>query len=197
MKRVPNILSVFRMLLAPLFVFLFLQDAFWWAALSIPVFILAALTDYLDGFYARRYKVSSSLGIFLDPLADKTLTIAGFICIPFIDPLQFPWWIIVIIILRDIFVTLLRIWSDANGKTMITRYSAKIKTFVQMSFLYIVLLTGVLIKAGGVAGQASRSLLETGVLGWLFIIVMLITVYTALEYLFLNRKLFISDSKNA
>lgn len=185
------------MLLAPLFVFLFLQDAFWWAALSIPVFILAALTDYLDGFYARRYKVSSSLGIFLDPLADKTLTIAGFICIPFIDPLQFPWWIIVIIILRDIFVTLLRIWSDANGKTMITRYSAKIKTFVQMSFLYIVLLTGVLIKAGGVAGQASRSLLETGVLGWLFIIVMLITVYTALEYLFLNRKLFISDSKNA
>lgn len=160
------------------------------------IFIFAAITDYLDGYYARRYQVSSSLGSFLDPLADKILTIAGFICVPFIDPAQFPWWIITVIIIRDVFITILRVLSDYSGKSLKTSYTAKVKTLVQMVFLYIVLLTGVLVKAEGVIGDAAHIVLSSGVLGWLFIFVMIITVYTAVEYIYSNWRLFTRDSKN-
>ncbi len=179
-----------RILLAPLFIFLYLQDAIIWAVLSMVIFIFAAITDYLDGYYARRFNVSSSLGKFLDPLADKILTFAGFICLPFIDPGQFPWWIIGIIVFRDIFVTGLRIWIGHRGLTMHTRYSAKVKTLVQMVFLYVALLTGVVVKAGGYLGSLAIGLLESGLLGWIFIFVMIVTVYTALEYIWINRRLF-------
>ncbi len=190
-KRIPNILSILRILLAPLFVFLYLQDAFFWAGLGLAVFIAAAITDYLDGFYARRYNASSPLGMFLDPLADKILTFAGFFCLPFIDSGQFPWWIIGIIVFRDILITLLRAWSEHRGKSMKTRYLAKVKTFVQMVFLYAVLILGILLKAGGLVGEYAGYLLGTGIAGLAFYGVMIITVYTALEYVYLNRRLFL------
>ncbi len=196
-KRVPNILSALRILLAPLFFYLYLQDAVVWAALGMLVFILAAITDYLDGYFARRYDVSSSLGVFLDPLADKILTFAGFICLAFIDSEQFPCWIIGIIVFRDIFVTGLRIWSDYRGVSMKTLYSAKVKTFAQMIFLYIVLVIGVFYKADGYPGEWSRLLLDSDVFGWLFILVMIITVYTAVEYIWINRRLFTRESENS
>ncbi len=185
------------MLLAPLFIFLYLQDALLWAALGMVVFIFAAITDYLDGYYARRYDVSSGLGTFLDPLADKILTFAGFICIPFIDPNQFPWWIIGVIIFRDVFITLLRVWSEQNGKMLQTRCTAKAKTLLQMVFLYVVLFTGILTRSGGMTGRIGHMILESGVLGWMFLLVMMITVYTALEYIYINKRLFLTrDSTN-
>jgi len=196
-KRIPNILSASRIVLAPLFFYLYLQDAVILAALGMAVFIFAAITDYLDGYYARRYHVTSNLGNFLDPLADKILTFAGFICLPFIDPAQFPWWIIGIIVFRDIFVTGMRVWADHSGRSMRTLYSAKVKTLVQMVFLYIALFAGLLVKAGGTIGELSQILLQSGILGWLFLLVMVITVYTGLEYIWINRRLFIRESKKA
>lgn len=193
-KRIPNILSTFRILSAPLFVFLYLQEGVIWPAIGMGLFIIAAITDYLDGYYARRYNVTSSLGKFLDPLADKILTFAGFICIPFIDASQFPWWIIGVIVFRDIFVTGLRVWSEKQGQVMKTLYSAKIKTTVQMVFLYLILLAGIFVKAGGFAGDAAQLLLSSGIPGVLFIFVMIVTVYTALEYIYINRRLFIRGS---
>ena len=196
-ERIPNILSASRILLAPLFFYLYLQDAVILAVLGMVVFIFAAITDYVDGYYARRYDVSSSLGKFLDPLADKILTFAGFICLPFIDAAQFPWWIIGIIVFRDIFVTGMRVWADHTGWSMRTLYSAKVKTLVQMVFLYIALLVGVLVKAGGAVGELSQMLLQSGMLGWLFLLVMIVTVYTGFEYIWINRRLFVRESKKA
>ncbi len=190
MKRVPNILSALRIVLTPLFVLLYLQEAFVLAVLGMAVFIFAAVTDYLDGYYARRYKVSSSLGVFLDPLADKILTFAGFICLPLIDAGTFPWWIITVIVLRDVLITILRVWADYRNIVMETRYLAKIKTLVQMIFLYVALLTGLFAKSGGFIANVADALLESGILYWAFMAVMIITVYTAFEYLYLNRRLF-------
>ena len=197
MKRIPNILSASRIVLAPLFFYLYLQDTVTLAALGMAVFIFAAITDYLDGYYARRYKVTSNLGKFLDPLADKILTFAGFICLPFIEATQFPWWIIGIIVFRDLFVTGMRVWANHTGTSMNTLYSARVKTLVQMVFLYLALLTGLLVKADGAVGELSHTLLESGVLGWLFLVVMAVTVYTGIEYIWINRRLFIRESKKA
>src|SRR5699024_8249698 len=109
MRNLPNILTTTRIVLVPIFLVLYLQDAVVWRALSMGVFAVAVLTDFVDGYIARLYHAESTYGIFLDPLADKFLTFAGFVCLPFIDAGQFPWWTIGVIIIRDVVVTTMRI----------------------------------------------------------------------------------------
>ena len=118
MKNVPNILSIIRLLLAPVFLILYIQEEVVWRSLSIAVFAVAVFTDFIDGYLARLYKVQSPAGVFLDPLADKILTFAGFICLPFIEPQQFPWWAVAVIIIRDIIVTCMRVVADYRSIPM-------------------------------------------------------------------------------
>ena len=190
MNNVPNILSASRIVLAPLFVVMYVQDELLWTSLSIAIFAIAAVTDYFDGYIARHYEMSSKSGVFLDPLADKFLTFAGFICLPFISAEQFPWWAIIVIFLRDIFITGLRVWTDRKGLEMKTLFSAKIKTFAQMVFLYAALLLGVFVEAEVAIGEYSRQLLATDIMKWLLYLVTAITVYTGIEYLWVNRSIF-------
>lgn len=169
---------------------MYVQDELLWSSLSIAVFAIAAVTDYFDGYIARHYNAGSKSGVFLDPLADKFLTFAGFICLPFISAEQFPWWAIILIFLRDIFVTVLRMWADRKGVEMKTLFSAKVKTFAQMVFLYVALLIGVFIHADVTIGEYSRMILATDVMKWTLYLVTFITVYTGLEYIWANKQLF-------
>lgn len=193
MERLPNILSGSRLLLAPIFFFLFIQDDLLWRGISLVVFSVAALTDFLDGYFARKYEVESNVGIFLDPLADKFLTFAGFVCLPFVDSSQFVWWAIILIVIRDISITLLRIYSDRQGIVMQTRKTAKIKTAAQMGYLYVALLLGFLILIPGTTAEVVRSIFRTDILYWGLLAVTAITVYSGVEYLYVNRKLFSSS----
>jgi len=179
--------------MAPIFLFMYLQDELVWRSLSIAVFAIAAVTDIFDGYIARTYGVESPAGVFLDPLADKILTFAGFICLPFIDPVQFPWWAIGFIVARDIVVTLLRVYADHKNIQMETRKTAKMKTLLQMIFLYIALLIGVFLQADIMFSSYVHALMDTFVMGWLMIIVVVVTVYTGIEYLYVNRHLFTSN----
>jgi CDP-diacylglycerol---glycerol-3-phosphate 3-phosphatidyltransferase len=197
MKRVPNLLSWLRMLLAPVFVVLYLQDEILWAALSVPVFAVAAITDYLDGYIARHYGVRSDFGVFLDPLADKVLTFSGFISLSIYYTEFFPWVGIVLIVGRDIFITMLRLYAKKRGKSMKTSNSAKAKTFTQLTFLIIALLAGVFARTEFSLGNLSSWLLESGLLTWFFFAVVLFTVYTAVEYIVTNRHLFNREKQTA
>ena len=192
-KRLPNILSGSRLLLAPIFFFLFIQDDLIWRGTSLVVFTVAALTDFFDGYFARKYEVESTFGIFLDPLADKFLTFAGFVCLPFINASQFVWWAIILIVIRDITITILRIYSDRKGIVMQTRKTAKIKTAVQMGYLYVALLFGFLILIPGTTADIVQSIFRTDILYWGLIAVTFITVYSGIEYLYVNRELFSSS----
>lgn len=189
MQQLPNILSAIRILLAPVFLYMYVQDELVWRALSIAVFAVAAVTDFFDGYIARTYEAESRSGVFLDPLADKILTFAGFICLPFIDPVQFPWWAVGVIVARDLVITLLRLGADYRGTEVETRYSAKVKTLLQMIFLYVCLLIGVFLQADILFSDTVRALMETPVMGWLMMVVVAVTVYTGLEYLYFNRHL--------
>lgn len=191
-KSLPNILSGFRLLLAPIFFLLFIQEDLIWRGTSLVVFTVAALTDFFDGYFARKYKVESTFGIFLDPLADKFLTFAGFVCLPFVDASQFVWWAIILIIIRDITITLLRIFSDRKGIVMQTRKTAKIKTATQMGYLYVALLLGFLVLIPGTTTEIVQAIFDTDILYWGLIAVTAITVYSGLEYLYVNRNLFSS-----
>ncbi len=175
---------------------MYVQDELVWRSLSIAVFAVAAVTDIFDGYIARAYDVESKSGVFLDPLADKILTFAGFVCLPFIDPVQFPWWAIVLIVIRDVVVTVLRVYAEQKNIPIETRVSAKIKTLLQMIFLYIALLIGVFLQADIMFSSHVHALMETFIMGWLMLLVVAVTVYTGIEYLYVNRHLFSSARAN-
>lgn len=178
------------MFMAPVFLLLFIQDDILWRGISLVVFALAAITDYFDGYYARRYEVESDFGIFLDPLADKFLTFAGFVCLPFLDPGQFPWWAVAVIVIRDVMITGLRIFADRRDIVLQTRFTAKLKTAIQMGYLYVALLVGFLLLIPGVISRFVTTVYSTNILYWGLIVVALITVYSGIEYFYVNRNLF-------
>ena len=84
MERLPNILSTIRILLTPVFLVLFFEPELWIKLIALGVYIIAAITDFFDGYYARKYNIETSIGAFLDPFADKLLTLSGFAVLPFI-----------------------------------------------------------------------------------------------------------------
>ncbi len=190
MHRLPDILSCTRILLAPVFLFLFFQDDFIMNTIGLAVYIIAAVTDYYDGYFARKYNVYTNFGAFLDPLADKVLTFSGFIVLPFIDADQFPWWAIIVIIIRDTFITILRVYLKRKKVNMQTLKTAKIKTTIQMVFLYIGLLVGLFQGVDFFAGNWVEWLLNTDILFYLMIFVTGVTVYSGIEYLVINKKYF-------
>ncbi len=171
---------------------MYIQDELLWRSLSVAVFATAAVTDFFDGYIARHYGAESSTGVFLDPLADKFLTFAGFICLPFLDPVQFPWWAVGLIVLRDISVTAFRVYANKINAKIKTRYSAKLKTMLQMIFLYIVLLAGVFIQADILLSEIITAVFNSGIFGIGMIIIVIITLYSGVEYFYINRQLFTS-----
>ena len=101
------------------------------------IYIFAAITDYFDGYLARYYNATSKFGIFFDPLADKFLT--SFAFLSFVNFGIINIWLVLIVIFRDIFTTLMRIYKINGKKGLITSKTAKWKTFLQMVFIFYVL----------------------------------------------------------
>ncbi|MEQ9308454.1 MAG: CDP-alcohol phosphatidyltransferase family protein [Balneolaceae bacterium] len=196
MHRIPNILSSVRIILSPIFLFLWFQDEFLLKLLGLVVYIIAAVTDYFDGYYARKYQVETTLGIFLDPLADKFLTFSGFFVLPFIDAEQFPWWAIGIIIFRDVVITIFRVYTNRKKQPMITRFTAKAKTTIQMIFLYLGLVVGLFQNIDFFLGDWVRLLLSTDILLYLMIFVTSVTFYSGVEYIVVNKSVFKKPSSS-
>jgi len=187
LKRLPNILTISRIVLSPVFLFLFLSENEIMRGLSIVVFTFAALTDFFDGYLARKWEADSEFGNFVDPLADKILTFTGFFAFSYLRPDIFPYWIFFIIIGRDILITGMRMLFKRQGKSLKTSYSAKLKTAVQLVFIYISLVSFLAIAIPVLSEFATTYLFNSGVLYWMYIFVMIFTVYTAIEYIIRNN----------
>lgn len=129
--NLPNALTVLRILLVPVFVWLVLRDggddtsSRWWAW---GVFGVAIITDRIDGDLARAKGLVTTFGKVADPIADKALTGAGFITLAMIDVI--PWWVTVVILVRELGITALRFWVIRHGVMPASR-GGKIKTFLQ------------------------------------------------------------------
>jgi CDP-diacylglycerol--glycerol-3-phosphate 3-phosphatidyltransferase len=142
--NIANALTVFRLLLVPVFlVALFAegghQDGWRWAAWG--VFALASYTDRVDGQLARNRNLVTSFGKMADPIADKALTGAALIGLSLLDDL--PWWITVLVLVRELGVTLLRFWVIRHGVIPASR-GGKLKTLLQgvAIGLYVLPLSG-------------------------------------------------------
>lgn len=138
MKNLPNILTLLRVLLIPVFIACFLPGWYHAAALA---FAAAALSDLLDGYLARIMKVESELGAFLDPVADKLLVATALVLLVQRDPTIWLALPAVVIIGREITVSALREWSAGQGTAAITAVSwfGKVKTISQMIAIFILI----------------------------------------------------------
>jgi CDP-diacylglycerol---glycerol-3-phosphate 3-phosphatidyltransferase len=186
--NVPNVLSVIRIILSPVFVYLFLTGDIFLQRISLIIFFIAVLTDWYDGWYARKYKSITKTGIFLDPLADKILTTSAFILFYIIGIL--PHWMLVIIAVRDIVITLLRSFDEYRGFTIKTSYIAKLKTFLQMSYIFFILILFILPTfniSDNFKSGISEFLFNSKINYLLMFLVTMITLYTGITYFIEKR----------
>jgi CDP-diacylglycerol--glycerol-3-phosphate 3-phosphatidyltransferase len=189
----PNQLTILRIVLTPVFVILFVSERLLLKQVSVLVFAVAALTDLYDGWIARKTGKVTRWGVFLDPLADKVLTSAAFVAFAWLD--MAPWWMVWSIVVRDISITILRSFAELRGQTLHTNFSAKVKTFAQMVFIYGILLAIVLKNSAPAISEFSNVILQRGVLYYSMLVVTILTLGTGLQYLVENFRIIHSSFK--
>jgi|TARA_B110001454_G_scaffold107463_1_gene101136 CDP-diacylglycerol--glycerol-3-phosphate 3-phosphatidyltransferase len=187
MMTLPNILTFFRILITPVFIICLFDDfpgAHLWA---LFLFIIASITDAYDGYYARKNNMVTDTGKFLDPLADKILVSSAFISFAIMGLIDF--WMVALILFRDLFVTGLRIIMTRNGFTMMTSRSAKSKTGVQLGLIIFTLFFLSLKGLGWVlSNEIHLFILEYELIYYLTAIAVVFTLYTGFSYALDNQK---------
>lgn len=138
--NLPNKLTVMRVVLIPFFVFFLLAPYFdgYGNYIAVAIFIVASLTDLLDGKIARKYNLVTNFGKFMDPLADKLLVCAAMICL--IETGQLPAWIVIVIISREFIISGFRLIASDNGVVIAASYWGKFKTTFQMLMVIVLIL---------------------------------------------------------
>ncbi|MBD3258083.1 CDP-diacylglycerol--glycerol-3-phosphate 3-phosphatidyltransferase [candidate division GN15 bacterium] len=135
--NMPNILTLLRIALAPVFMIFFLVDSFYMKLIALGLFVLAALTDMADGYYARKFGIITGFGKFMDPLADKILVssaLISFIALNYVSALP-----VILIVGREFSITGLRLLSAYKGVVIPPSWFAKLKTFLQMTVVGVVM----------------------------------------------------------
>jgi CDP-diacylglycerol---glycerol-3-phosphate 3-phosphatidyltransferase len=191
LRHIPNILTSFRILITPFFVYSFFMQGLTWKLIMFFVFLVSTLTDKLDGHLARKYNWESPLGKFLDPLADKVLLTAAFICLIFVNYIEI--WMVIVIVLRDFFVTWLRTFGHKQGQPVKTLEIARWKTGVQTVVLYIALVYMILksfLAHYGVESNIIQQIDAWNLIWVLMLLATLFTLITGVVYIFKNKQLF-------
>jgi len=186
--NIPNIITLLRIVFIPLFIyFLSLKTMTGWV-LSLVVFSLASFTDMLDGWSARKLKQESEFGKFLDPIADKFLVIASLIALIALDPYLeiFDFWMIIIIVGRDIMITIMRYLAIKRGRPLKTSMFRTIKTAFQMISTVLILMTYIFRKGGYIIADVS-------VPYWIMLGVTVLTALSGVRYLLTNYNLFFPE----
>ena len=166
--NLPNKLTIIRMVLVPVFMVLFVLGYMLPAAI---VFIIASLTDWFDGYIARKNGIVTNFGTFMDPLADKLLVFGAFLCL--MNSGIISMWVLMIVLTREFLVTGLRLVAVSEGVVIAAGKSGKIKTALQM----VAVIYAIIFGSGTV----------TDVLIWVSTI---LTAYSGVEYMVQNRSVF-------
>lgn len=146
--NLPNKITMLRVIIIPFFVFFMLADFVPYSGyIAVVIFIMASLTDTLDGYIARKYNLVSNFGKFMDPLADKLLVSSALICFVSIPGNPMPVWGVIIIISREFIISGFRLVASDAGVVLAASWWGKVKTVTQMlmSVLLIVNFDGKII----------------------------------------------------
>lgn len=138
--NLPNKLTMFRVILIPFFVFFLLAPFFpgYGNYVAVAVFIVASLTDLLDGYIARRCHMVTNFGKFMDPLADKLLVCSALICL--VELKKLAAWIVIIIIAREFIISGFRLIAAEQQIVIAASYWGKFKTTFQMLMIIVLIL---------------------------------------------------------
>lgn len=189
--NLPNKLTMIRIFLVPLFIlFMAIEPNFEWSkSVALGIFIVASITDYLDGYLSRKYSLVTNFGKIMDPLADKLLISSGFIMLTAMGII--PGYICAIIIFRDFFVNAIRMFGANNEKTIAAALSGKIKTASQMIAIILGLLDKPVVNGGGFLSFINNSINMTGFelgvnvfMSVMVIVATLATLWSLVDYTF-------------
>lgn len=201
---VPNLFSFARIFLIPLFIYLLFIPEIESRVWALIVFIFASFTDMLDGWSARKLNQETEFGKFLDPFADKVLVVSSLIALLFLDHF-IPFWMIVIIVGRDMLITLMRYLAIKRGRSLRTSRFGKIKTAFQMVSIIIIIMIIMIRKKAVLPPDDSvlDVIMSTRPEKWLivspYLLMLVVTILTAvsgLRYIYTNISLFYPAKKN-
>ena len=136
--NLPNKLTLLRIIMIPVFVVLLYLDFPFNNLVALAVFILASITDTLDGYIALKYNLITDFGKFMDPIADKLLVTAAMLV--FVDWHMMPAWVVIVVVAREFIVSALRLVAANNGRVIAAGWSGKVKTASTMVCICIMLL---------------------------------------------------------
>jgi len=170
----PNKLTILRIIMIPFFVVCMLipfgGEASKWVALAL--FVIASLTDWLDGYLARRDHLVTNFGKFMDPLADKLLVSSAMICM--VELGRLPAWIIIIIIGREFIISGFRLVASDNGIVIAAGWWGKVKTATQMVMIIVMIA-----DLGGIFSVIEQILIYAS---------LIFTIISLIDYLIKNNK---------
>ena len=182
--NLPNKLTTIRVIMIPFFVLAMEIDALgaWGRLIAALIFVLASVTDALDGHFARKYNMITDLGKFLDPLADKLLVSAALIVLVDLDLMYGQSWIAIVIISREFAVTGLRLVLAGTGEVVAANQLGKIKTWAQIVSISALLLHNL--------PFALISLPFANIALW---IALIFTIWSGLDYFIKNKEVFVNS----
>lgn len=179
--NLPNKLTIARVIMIPFFlVFLYLDKLGFEQYIAVGIFILASLTDLLDGKIARKYNLVTNFGKFMDPLADKLLVCSALIAL--VDLGRIDAWIVIIIIAREFIISGFRLIASDNGVVIAASYWGKFKTTFQM-LMIIMLVINLQVPYINIVNMA------------LVYISLALTVISLVDYIAKNYKVFIDGAE--
>ncbi|MDE6107886.1 MAG: CDP-diacylglycerol--glycerol-3-phosphate 3-phosphatidyltransferase [Oscillospiraceae bacterium] len=163
-----NKLTMLRVLMIPVYLVMWILDPAWSSYAALAVFIMASLTDLLDGHIARSRNMITDFGKFMDPLADKVLVMTAMVC--FCAMGRFPTWALVIVIFREFAVSGLRLIAVEGGRVIAAGWSGKVKT------------------ASTMVGLGIMHLSVPTFVDWACIwVIVITTIYSGIEYFVKNK----------
>lgn len=189
--NLPNALTFSRVVLTPVFLWLIFSPQWHRQLLGILVLGIASLTDVYDGRLARKREDETSLGRFMDPLADKVLVTSALIAL--VARTAVSVWMVAVIVVRDLFVTGLRVHAMRRGRPLVTSKLAKLKTILQLAAIFAILggrcLSAALVQQNVVPVGFGHDWMA-GLSNGLVAVTMLVTVVSGALYLLRNKHLY-------
>ncbi len=188
MKQIPNLLTVFRFILTLFFIQFLTKPGLYPTVMAAVIFFCASLTDYYDGYLAKKYQWVTNFGKIMDPIADKFLVLAAFYIFAHIQ--MIPYWMFFLIFLREILVTGSRLVAVSQGRVLAAEQAGKYKTVAQMVAI-VVTLGFMIFKQTELAVHSPLMVMQgwTGIVAVLMWIALGLTLFSGFLFFWHNRRL--------
>ncbi len=188
--NLPNLLTIGRFFLTGGFIYCVTKDGGFFSVLAIVLFMLAVLSDYLDGYLARKYNLFTDFGKIMDPIADKFLVLSAFFV--FMRQGYFSPWMFYVIAGREFLVTVSRFFLIKKGKVIAAERAGKAKTVLQMTTIFGILSMNFLLNS---THDPSSWVFQQGTMAYCFFAIQLLmvftvtlTLYSGIKYFWNNRQ---------